>query len=282
MFSCTTADYSLGAGDYLQLSHYLEGQDLQHLKKGTSDAEKVTLSFYVRSNKTGTYIVEFYDADNARSISKSYTIISANTFQRKTITIDGYTTGAFVNNNCGSLGLFFYLGAGSTFTSGTLNPSLVSRTLANISVGQVNLADSTDNEWYITGVQLEVGEQATPFEHRSFGEELALCQRYFEKIEIGSGGGYASGAVNITNQARVLLPFSTTKRAVPTASATSASTFSVQVNGGGSTPTSISFAGTTSLVSSYVFAIGSFTLNHPVVLVDSDSSNSHFEFDSEL
>jgi hypothetical protein len=189
-FDCTTADASLGAGDYLQLSHYLEGQDLQHLKKGTSDAEKVTLSFYVRSNKTGTYIVEFYDADNSRSISKSYTISSANTFEKKTITIDGDTSGAFGNDNGGSLGIFFYLGAGSNFTSGTLNTSWGSRTLANVAVGQVNLADSTDNEWYITGVQLELGSQATPFEHRSFGEELNLCHRYYEKT---GGWGYILG-----------------------------------------------------------------------------------------
>jgi hypothetical protein len=215
-FDCTTADASLGAGDYLQLSHYLEGQDLQHLKKGTSDAEKVTLSFYVRSNKTGTYIVEFYDADNSRSISKSYTISSANTFEKKTITIDGDTSGAFGNDNGGSLGIFFYLGAGSNFTSGTLNTSWGSRTLANVAVGQVNLADSTDNEWYITGVQMEIGEQATPFEHRSFGEELALCQRYFSSSyaygtaigsETGSNGevtpiGHMSigGSYNILGQ----------------------------------------------------------------------------------
>jgi len=193
-FDCTTADASLGAGDYLQLSHYLEGQDLQHLKKGTSDAEKVTLSFYVRSNKTGTYIVEFYDADNSRSISKSYTISSANTFEKKTITIDGDTSGAFGNDNGGSLGIFFYLGAGSNFTSGTLNTSWGSRTLANVAVGQVNLADSTDNEWYITGVQLEVGSVATPFESRSFGEELALCQRYFQKISsMDCAAAYVSG-----------------------------------------------------------------------------------------
>ena len=186
-FDCTTADASLSAGDYLQLSHYLEGQDLQHLKKGTSDAEKVTLSFHVRSNKTGTYIIEFYDSDNSRSISKSYTINSADTWEKKTITIDGDTSGAFGNDNGGSLGIFFYLGAGSNFTSGTLNTSWGSRTLANVAVGQVNLADSTSNEWYITGVQLEVGEQATPFEHRSFGEELALCQRYFYQIEGTTG-----------------------------------------------------------------------------------------------
>jgi len=180
-FDCTTADASLSAGNYLLLSHYFEGQNLQHLKKGTSGAEKITLSFHVRSNKTGTYIVEFYDADNSRSISKSYTISSANTFEKKTITIDGDTSGAFDNDNGQSFGIFFYLGAGSNFTSGTLNTSWNSRTLANVAVGQVNLADSTDNEWYITGVQLEVGEQSTPFEHRSFGEELNLARRYFYK-----------------------------------------------------------------------------------------------------
>jgi len=218
-FDCTTADASLGAGDYLQLSHYLEGQDLQHLKKGTSDAEKVTLSFYVRSNKTGTYIVEFYDADNSRSISKSYTISSANTFEKKTITIDGDTSGAFGNDNGGSLGIFFYLGAGSNFTSGTLNTSWGSRTLANVAVGQVNLADSTDNEWYITGVQMEIGEQATPFEHRSFGEELALCQRYYTREGAGSGGVYkrlADGICSTTTAADYLINLSTPLRATPT------------------------------------------------------------------
>tara|TARA_E500000318_G_scaffold106398_1_gene114356 strand:- start:70 stop:1083 length:1014 start_codon:yes stop_codon:yes gene_type:complete len=215
-FDCTTADASLGAGDYLQLSHYLEGQDLQHLKKGTSDAEKVTLSFYVRSNKTGTYIVEFYDADNARSISKSYTISSANTFERKTITIDGDTTGAFGNDNGGSLGIFFYLGAGSNFTSGTLNTSWGSRTLANVAVGQVNLADSTDNEWYITGVQLEVGEQATPFEHRSFGEELALCQRYFyNHVSNSTGAIVGNGDFFSASQTTCLINFPVSMRATP-------------------------------------------------------------------
>ena len=177
-FDCTTADASLSAGDYIHLSHYLEGQDLQHLKKGTSSAEKITLSFHVRSNKTGTYVVEFYDGDNSRSNSQSYTINSADTWEKKTITIDGDTSGALGNDNGASLGIFFFLAAGSNFSSGTLNTSWGSRTLANIAVGQVNLADNTANEWYVTGIQLEVGDSASDFEHRSFGEELALCQRY--------------------------------------------------------------------------------------------------------
>jgi hypothetical protein len=201
-FDCTTADGSLGAGDYIHLSHYFEGQNLQHLQKGSSAAQKVTLSFHVRSAKTGTYIVEFFDQDNSRSISKSYTIDAANTWEKKTITIDGDTSGAFGNDNGASFGVFFFLAAGSNFSSGTLNTSWGSRTIANIAVGQVNLADSTSNDWYLTGVQLEVGTEATPFEHRSFGDELHRCQRYFEVIvsgnskEIGGGNYYSSSSIH--------------------------------------------------------------------------------------
>ena len=179
-FDCTTADASLSAGDYIHLSHYIEGQDLQHIKKGTASAEKLTLYFYVRSTKTGTYCIEFYDEDNSRSRSASYTISTANAWEKKVITIDGDTTGALNNDTGIGLGIFFFLGAGSNFTSGTLNTSWNSRTTANIAVGQVNLADNTANEWYITGVQLEVGDSASDFEHRSFDDYMEECERYFQ------------------------------------------------------------------------------------------------------
>ena len=178
-WDCTTADASPAVGDTLMLSQRLEGQDLQQLKKGLSDAENVTLSFYVNSVKTGTYIVELYDVDNTRHISKSYTINVANTWEYKTITFEGDTSGAFGNDNARSLDINFWLGSGTNFTSGTLATSWASVTSANRAVGQVNLGDSTDNNFFITGVQLEVGSVATTFEHRSFGEELALCQRYY-------------------------------------------------------------------------------------------------------
>ena len=219
-FDCTTADGSLGAGDYIHLSHYFEGQNLQHLQKGSSAAQKVTLSFHVRSAKTGTYIVEFYDQDNNRSISKSYTIDAANTWEKKTITIDGDTSGVLDNDNGASFGIFFFLAAGSNFSSGTLNTSWGSRTLANIAVGQVNLADSTSNDWYLTGVQLEVGDSATPFEHRSYGDELARCQRYCVDLTPTSATAQpylpqtavgASATVAISQFA-----FPVTMRAVPT------------------------------------------------------------------
>ena len=183
---CTTADIS---PTFLSLMTRFEGQDLQHLKKGTSSAEKTTLSFFVKSNKTGTYIAELRDIDNNRTIGKAYTISSADTWEQKIITFDGDTTGAFGNDNGNSLTVQFYLAVGSVYNSGTLATSWGSRVNANTAVGQVNLADSTDNNWYITGVQLEVGSVATPFEHRSFGEELALCQRYyFENVGKNFGG----------------------------------------------------------------------------------------------
>ena len=151
------------------------------MKKGTSGAESITLSFWVRSAKTGTYIVQLKDQDNARSYSQAYTISSADTWEHKTLTYAGDTTGVLDNDNADSFRIFWWLVAGSNFTSGTLATAWESTTNANRAVGQINLADTVGNEWYITGVQLEVGEQATPFEHRSFGDELVRCQRYYEK-----------------------------------------------------------------------------------------------------
>ena len=182
-YQCTTADSSLDASNYLIHRTSLEGQDLQHLKYGTSSAEKLTLSFWVRSAKTGTYIVEFVNHNSGvKSNSQSYTISSADTWEKKTITIDGDTATGFLNNIVGQLSLYFWLASGSTYTGGTLSTSWTSMTNANRAVGQVNLADSTSNNWYITGVQLEVGDAATPFEHRDPREELKLCRRYYQEL----------------------------------------------------------------------------------------------------
>ena len=185
-FLCTAADASLGSSDRIAFRQYIEGQNVQQLKKGTSDAELVTASFYVKSNKTGTYILEFYDIDNSRHINKSYTVDTANTWEYKTITFEADTTGVLDNDNASSAMLHFWLGSGSSYSSGTLQTSWGANATNNRAVGNVNLADAVDNYWQITGVQLEVGSQATPFEHRSFGEELALCQRYYTVIADGN------------------------------------------------------------------------------------------------
>ena len=192
-WDCTTADASLAAGDVIQFAHKVEAQNLQQLQYGNSGAQAVTVSFYVRSNKTGIYILEIFQEDSSRSISKSYTIDSANTWERKTITIQGDSSGTINDDNGTGFDMLWYLAAGSNFTSGTLATDWASIVSANRAVGQVNLADSTSNEWYITGVQLEVGEQATPFEHRSFGDELQRCQRYFQIIP--SAGSYSFSLV---------------------------------------------------------------------------------------
>ena len=199
---CTTADTSITSADQISCQYRIEGQDLQGLKKGTSSAEKVTLSFWVRSSLTGTYVLELIDEDNTRHIAKTYTISQADTFEYKTLTFDGDTTGALDNDNAKSLQIQWWLTAGSAYTSGTLATSWASQVTANRAAGHnVNLASSTDNNWYLTGVQLELGTNASDFEHRSYGEELALCQRYYfqyDGIIYGQdyGGVYTLGSVN--------------------------------------------------------------------------------------
>ena len=183
---CTTSS-SVSAGSHLIVNQRFEGQNLQYLKKGTSSAESLTLSFWVKSNKTGTYICELNDNDNTRQNSQSYTISSANTWEKKTITFAGDTTGAFDNDNALSLYCNFWIGAGSNFTSGTLNTSWNSVTEANRAVGQVNHADSTDNEWYVTGIQLEAGSVASDFEFLPYDVNEERCFRYFyKKVADGS------------------------------------------------------------------------------------------------
>tara|TARA_B100000242_G_scaffold290408_1_gene261780 strand:- start:204 stop:1379 length:1176 start_codon:yes stop_codon:yes gene_type:complete len=183
----TATDTSLVANNYSQITYQLEKQDIRHFAYGTSAAKTITLSFYVRSNKTGNYNVNLlqYGA-STRLASFTYAISSADTWERKTITIAGDTSGNVVDGNSSGLGINFGLAYGGNYITGSNQNSFGSYVAANSGVGQnVNLYDSTSNEWYITGVQLEVGSVATDFEHRSFAQELALCQRYFQTIGVG-------------------------------------------------------------------------------------------------
>ena len=179
---CTTADASPAAGDIFFIQQKIEGQNLQYLKKGTANAVSLTASFWVKSTKTGTFIVEFYDYDNGRQVSKSYTVNVSNTWEFKTVTFPADTTGAFGNDNGLSANLIFWLGAGSTYSSGTLNTSWGSTVFANQAAGQVNIADSTSNDFLITGVQLEAGTSATDFEFLPIDVDLARCARYYYKF----------------------------------------------------------------------------------------------------
>ena len=178
----TSAGSDSTAGNYVALEHKIEGQDLQLLKKGTSSAEKLTVQFWVKSTVTGTYVLEVRDTDNTRVICKTYTVSSSNTWEKKTLTFDADTTGTLTNDSNESVALQWWLLAGSTYSGGTLQTTWAATTNANRAVGQVNAVNSTSNEIYFTGIQIEVGEIATAFEHRSVGDELAKCQRYFRRF----------------------------------------------------------------------------------------------------
>ena len=236
-WDCTTADASLSAGDNIIFQQRVEAQFLQYLKKGTSNAESLTLSFWVRSNKTGTYIANLYDENN-RHISKAYTISSADTWEKKTLTFAGDTTGAFGNDNNVGLYVQFFLAAGSNYTSGTLATSWESYTAVNQAVGQVNLADNTANEWYITGVQLEAGTTASDFEFLPYDVNLQRCQRYL--LTFGNSNNFI-GHFYATNTALASIYFPNKLRADPTVSCTSL-TNSIRVYSAGVLRNSSTFA----------------------------------------
>jgi hypothetical protein len=208
----TTADTSVAAGDYHLLIQRFEGQDLQHLKYGTSSAESLTIQFWVRSAKTGTHIVELTHVDAAYQNSQAYTITSADTWQKVILTFDGYQTTAITNDNTVGFTINWWLMAGSTYSSGTLAPNTWDNTDANRAVGQVNVVDSTSNEFYITGVQLEVGKTATPIEHEDIGTTLARCGRYYQKW---ADVNWILG-VEGTRNSKLPFQFSTLMRANPT------------------------------------------------------------------
>ena len=186
--ACTTADTSIAATENIILSQAIEAQDLQQLKKGTSDAEKFTLSFYVKGNASAAYSVEVYDSDNNRSIGQTFSVTTS--WNRVVLTFDADTSGALNDDNGVGFYVNWWLHAGSNYTGGTFNTTWQDYVNNQRAGNTTSFLDSTDRTFFMTGVQLEVGSQATPFEHRSFGEELELCKRYFQKTGNVSGNAY--------------------------------------------------------------------------------------------
>ena len=181
---CTTADTSIAAGERLILRHIIEGQDLQQLKKGTSDAKSFTISFYVKGNAAATYSLSLYDGDNGRTISQTFSVTTS--WNRIELTFAGDTTGAFGDDNGASLYLDIFLHAGSSYTSGTLGTSWAANNNATRAVGISSFFDSTNREFFITGYQMEANDNATDFEYENYGTTLAKCQRYYQKQTAGT------------------------------------------------------------------------------------------------
>jgi hypothetical protein len=224
---CTTADASFGGNEFISIQHKLEGQNLQDFAKGTSSAKQYTLSFHVKSDVTGTYVVAFQDTDNNRMCCATYTVSSADTWEKKTITIPADTTGAFNNDANESLMISWCLGSGTDYTSGTLQTVWGADVSANTFAGQTaNVGSSTDNDFRLTGVQLEVGSVATDFEHRSFAQELQLCKRYFQKV-----GGSHWGATEGSDHFRIQVNLEPEMRAAPTVTVRSGGKFNTRYSG---------------------------------------------------
>jgi hypothetical protein len=177
----------------------MEGQMMQSIKKGTPGAEQVTVSFWVKSSNTGTYIAEMRDNDNSRACSRSYTINVANTWEKETITFPADTTGQLHNDNERSLELAFWFGAGSEYAGGTLQTTWGASAGADNTraAGQLNLANRAGNYIAFTGIQWEVGPVATPFEFEDIGTTLRKCQRYYKRITRANSNG--SGDAGVLN-----------------------------------------------------------------------------------
>jgi len=219
----TTADTSIAAAQFAIIEYNIEAQDLQRLAFGTSSAKNFTLSFYVKSNKTGTYAVNISQQDNsAKQATLNYTINSANTWERKSLTFTGDTSGVINDDNGLGFLLYWWLAVGTTFTSGSTSATFQAYDNADAAAGHaVNLLDDTANEWFITGVQLEIGQNATEFEHEPFERTLAKARRYFYR-EVDDDSVLFSwvGFNDNTTQAYIQHPHPVEMRAEPSLTAT--------------------------------------------------------------
>ena len=195
----TTADGTLAGTQRFFIQQIVEARNLQALKFGTANAEKLTLAFWVKATKTGTHIVRMYQYDDDRSVSIAYTVNTTNTWEKKVMNFPADTSGVIDNNNGAGLQIAWAVGAGASFQSGTLATAWAGNTSANDFVGQVNGLDNTNNNFHLTGVQLEVGEYDSTtipnFQHEDFGDNLNRCFRYYYRNNGRSGFGAGTGFV---------------------------------------------------------------------------------------
>jgi hypothetical protein len=287
-FQCTSAGTS--NGDEVSIRHHIEGQDLQSLAFGTSSAKSFTVSFWMKSNKTGTYTLSIKNLNSSqeRMAGFNYTIDTADTWEKKTITFTGDTSYGIDNNNSTGFQMFWWFGAASALTSGS-----VSNTWQNYSAGNhadssiAGVGGSTDDYVNITGVQLEVGSVATPFEHRSYGEELALCQRYYQIFNKDNVNNYgAVGQCSSSTTAQFIYPLQQIMRTEPTVSTNNATYFRITnaAISGVPTVTSISFYPANTLkVCRFITTVSSgLVAGDASLLISNGAGYGQIYFDAEL
>jgi hypothetical protein len=212
----SSSAYSVLTGDYFNVQQRIEGFNMSDLEWGTANAKTVTLSFWVRSSLTGTFGGAIKDSTNNYSYPYTYTISAANTWEQKSVTIVGATAGTWSSTNGIGMQVLLSLGAGATF-SGTAGAWAASDFRS--ATGATSVVGTNGATFYITGVQLEVGTQATSFEYRQFGQELALCQRYYYRVNANSSGGglFGVGWCRSSTEASISLPYPVSMRTNPTA-----------------------------------------------------------------
>ena len=269
---------SVGTNDYFSVNQCIEGFNVSDLAWGTASASPVTLSFWVRSSLTGTFSGAFTNGSNNRSYPFTYSIASANTWERKTVTISGDTSGTWASDNTQGLYIQFSLGMGSTY-NGTAGAWAAGQFLS--ATGATSVVGTNGATFYITGVQLEAGSVATPFERRSYGQELRLCQRYYWAPINGSSNtlGVAFGGGG-TNKAYHPVVFPVEMRAAPTVGITS--TVCLDNNGGLSYYSSHSLAFPSPISVQVMFtASTTVVVNDPYNVRGTDGS-SRYNFSAEL
>ena len=217
--TATTADASPATGDYAAIFYKPEAQDLQALQYGLSGAKTTTISFWVKSNKTGNASFTVLQPDGSnRMLPQQYTINSADTWEYKSISIVGDQSGNINNDNGDGIRLEWWINSGSYYTGGSHSSTWIAYDVSRRNVSNLGVGGATSDYFAITGVQLEIGDVATPFEHRSVGEELLACQRYFCKNGSASQSYYAFQYTSAYKFVQLQYPVE--MRATPTASYT--------------------------------------------------------------
>jgi hypothetical protein len=265
----SSSSYSIASGDFFAVTQRIENFNLSDLGWGTASASPVTLSFWVRSSLTGTFGGSIYNGSGNRSYPFTYTISATNTWEQKSVTIAGDTSGTwFANNNGSGMSVNFGLGVGSTYsaTAGAWNSSLTFS-----ATGATSVVGTNGATFYITGVQLEKGSTATSFDYRPYGTELALCQRYYQIYQKPVGRGVMNGT---TNLGRIGLPLQVQMRASPTMNISGTIDWFDASGVGTITALNATYTTTNAIEFDALAATGTTALGRPCVLYNGSNTGS--------